>query len=112
MCEAIDAEAPEEELDAPAMAALLTQMSQAALERKRLEAEEKRREQDRLREEAEAAEARRREEEASEKARVEEIEAAPSQYAGFAWGSSFDDERLASAGDVPDAPRIVELDDD
>ena len=112
MCEAIDEEAPEEELDAPAMAALLAQMADAARERERAKAEEKRAEAQRAREAAEAAEARRREEEANEKARVEKMEAAPSAYAGFSWGSSFDDQRLMELSDVPDAPRIVELDDD
>jgi hypothetical protein len=109
MCEAIDEEAPEDELDAISMAELLREMAEAAHERRRRAAEAKREAEERAREEAEAC---RRVEEALEKARVEEIEAAPTAYAGFRWGSSFDDPRLLSAGDAPDPPRIVELDND
>ena len=119
MCEAVEegssidgnalAQGLEDELDAISMAELLREMAEAAHERRRRAAEAKREAEERAREEAEAC---RRVEEALEKARVEEIEAAPTAYAGFRWGSSFDDPRLLSAGDAPDPPRIVELDND
>ena len=113
MCEAVDEEAPDDELDAAGMVDLLNEMAEAAHERKRAKAEAKRKAEDEARIAAEAAEAARREAEEAERERVAEIEAAPVQYSGFSWGSSFDDPRLAAGiEDAPDAPRIVDLDDD
>jgi hypothetical protein len=113
MCEAIGEEAPDDELDAEGMVTLLKEMSNAAHERQRLAAEAKRAAEDAAREAAEAAEAERRKAEDAERERVQAIEAKPVTYSGFSWGSSFDDPRLAAdVEDAPDAPRIVELDDD
>ena len=113
MCEAIDDEAPDDELDAVEMAALLTTMADASHERERVAAEAKRAAEDATRVAAEVAEAARRVADAAEAKRVAEVEAAAPQYSGFSWGSSFDDPRLAvGLEDAPDAPRIVELDDD
>ena len=113
MCEAIGDEAPDDELDVAGMVELLQTMADAALERQRLAAEEKRKAEDAAREAAEAAEAERRLRDDAERERVKQVEAEPVSYSGFSWGSSFDDPRLAaSIEDAPDAPRIVELDDD
>jgi hypothetical protein len=113
MCEAVDEEAPDDELDAEGMGELLTQMAEAAHERKRQAAEAKRRAEEAARLAAEEAEAARRVADEAERERVAEVEKAAPQYAGFSWGSSFDDPRLvAGIEDAPDAPRIVELDDD
>ena len=95
------------------MADLLQEMADAAHERARLAAEAKRKAEDDARKAAEEAEAARRESEALEKERVEAIEKARPQYAGFSWGSSFNDPTSSiDVEDAPDAPRIVELDDD
>ena len=113
MCEAIDEEAPDDELDAQQMVELLTTMADAAQERQRQAAEAKRAAEDAARVAAEEAEAARRVADAAEAKRVAEVEAAAPQYGGFSWGSSFDDPRLnVGIEDAPDAPRIVELDDD
>ena len=114
MCEAIGDEAPDDELDAKGMAALLREMADAALERERQAAEALRRAEDEAREKAEAAEAARRASDEVEKKRVAEIEAAPVSYGGFSWGASFEDPSAAATGieDARDMPRIVELDDD
>lgn len=112
MCEAVDEEAPEEELDAAGMAELLETMAGAAKERARLALEAKRQAEEEARAAAEEAERVRRANESEEQQRVAEVEAAPTAYGGFAWGSSFEDPRIADDGDDVEGPRIVELDDD
>ena len=67
MCEAVDEEAPDDELDAAGMVDLLNEMAEAAHERKRAKAEAKRKAEDEARIAAEAAEAARREAEEAER---------------------------------------------
>jgi hypothetical protein len=113
MSEAVGEEAPDDELDADEMLTLLERMASEARERERKAAEAKRRDEEEARAAAEAAEAARRATDEEEAARVAKVEAEPVSYSGFSWGSSFDDPRLAAGvEDAPDAPRIVELDDD
>ena len=112
MCEQVGEEAPEEELDAEGMAELLRTMTDAAHARVRAAAEAKRKAEDEARERDESEARARRQADEAERERVEAIEKSSTQYAGFSWGSSFDDPRIVDLDDAPDAPRIVELDDD
>ena len=105
MCEAIDEEAPDEDLDAPGMAELLKTMAEAAHERERRAAEARRKAEDEAREAAEAAEIARRAADEAERERVAEAESAPSNYSGFNWGTSFDDPRVLPMHCAHLAPR-------
>lgn len=94
MCEAIDEEAPEEEMDVEGMVELLRSMNSAAASRLQKAAEERARAAEELRLAAEAAEEERLRIKAEREEKIaaglnpdSEVEDTPSPYGGFSWAA-------------------------